>query len=128
MKSRQVLLILLPVLTGALAGCGREWSAPELGQVRGKLTLDGRPLSDMMVIFEPEEGQQSVATSGDDGSFKAMYYVDLEGVQTGPCTVRIVPGIGSSIGFIHPKYGAESELTFDVAPGDNVFDIDLGAN
>ncbi len=40
------------VLFGLLAGCSGQ--QPELAEVRGKVTLNGAPLKDVMVVFYPD--------------------------------------------------------------------------
>lgn len=129
LRSQQILVFASILLIGAAGGCDtRQWSTPELGQVRGKLTLNGDPLENVMLMFEPDEGKESMATSRSDGTFTAMYFVDLEGVKVGRCTVRVLPGIKGDLGYVPPRYSSESELVFEVTPGENVFDIDLSSD
>ncbi len=128
---RQPLLLvgLLATVHVALVGCWNsipERNTPELGTVHGKITLDGKPLPEMMILFEPDDkSHTSVANSDAEMVTKAMYFVDLEGVKTGPCTARVSfrPGLNSPK--VPSKYSSKSELKFEVKPGDNIYDIEM---
>jgi len=107
-------------------GCSERASdMPELGQVYGTVTLDGKPLSDVSILFEPETGRTSMAKANAEGVYEAMYLIDAEGVKLGPCLVRVEWGIDESGPAIPAKYGSKSELKLDVKPGDNSFDIEM---
>lgn len=107
-------------------GCSeRAPDMPELGQVHGTVTLDGKPLSGVSILFEPEKGRTSTAKANAEGVYEALYLVDEEGVKLGPCLVRVEWGIDESGPAIPAKYGPKSELKLDVKPGDNPFDIEM---
>lgn len=78
--------VLTAVCVGGFLGCGVR-SIPELVPVRGRLTLDGKPLAAKSVVFSPEEGTPGNGSQGQtqtDGSF------DLVAVIGG--SVKIVKG------------------------------------
>jgi hypothetical protein len=107
-----------------VAGCGNEDSdKPDLGYVRGTVTLDGKPLPFVTVYFKPDVGRQSIARANEEGYYEAMYLVDEKGVKVGPCTATVEWGIDDSGPAIPAKYGSQSELKLTVEPGKNTFDI-----
>src|SRR5262249_34893691 len=78
-----VALTLLSAL--CVAGCSRE---PERGPVSGVVTLDGKPLPNVMVVFVPDAergtpGQRSVARTDKDGRYVAFTDKDQEGASVG---------------------------------------------
>ncbi|HEY2787265.1 MAG TPA: metallophosphoesterase [Fimbriiglobus sp.] len=63
--------------------------------VRGKLTLDGKPLANAIVTFtqtERKAGSRAVSADGitaEDGSFALTTYSKFDGAPDGPCKVTI---------------------------------------
>lgn len=107
-------------------GCSdRASDMPELGQVEGTVTLDGKPLSGVSLYFEPDKGRTSMAKTDTEGVYEARYLVDEPGVKVGPCLVRVEWGIDESGPKIPARYGSKSELKLDVQPGDNTFNIEM---
>ncbi len=54
-----------------LSGCGE--SGPPLGKVTGTVTLDGKPMPKIMVVFVPKDGgQTSTATTKSDGTYELL--------------------------------------------------------
>lgn len=65
----------------ALLGCGP--SGPELGTVKGKVTLYGRPLPNALVTFEPEGGGPvGTSPTDEEGNFE-LYSAGRKGAQVG---------------------------------------------
>ena len=121
--------MLLAVPLGLCSGCSdRAADMPELGQVHGTVTLDGKPLSGVSVYFEPEKGRPSIGKANEEGVYEAHYLVDESGVKLGPCIARVEWGLDETGPAIPAKYGTKSELTLEVKPGDNTFDIDMKSN
>lgn len=131
----------LPALAAglfALAGCG---SGGKYVPVSGTVTLDGKPLAGVMVLFQPVGGDAggvgSTARTDAAGWFtlEASTATATSGAFVGKHTVRIatVPPKGSSVAddsdaaaakgkkaFRDPvpeKYNTATTLTFDVPPG-----------
>ena len=126
------------VLLGCLAipvGCGK--SGPDLGQVTGKVTLNGKPLADASIEFIPEKGRPSMATTDAGGQYELVYTADRPGALPGKHTVRITtgrPGYEGEGGqggqeardeVVPPKYNSASELAREVKPGSNTIDFKL---
>ena len=111
-----------------VSGCG---GGPSLGEVSGKVTLDGQPLAGALVEFQPSEGRGSIGSTDAQGVYKLSYTEDSQGAALGKHTVRITmanddedqkkPGAGT----IPARYNSKSELSADVKSGSNEFNFDL---
>lgn len=139
----------LCVLLLNLAGCGGVSDQPELGQVTGTITLDGKPLPRTAVMFQPENGRPATGRTDKDGKYELTYIRDTKGAKIGKNRVEIgggeeeedeeeteafdadgepiaeTPGPTSQKPAIPPKYNVRSELEADVQPGENTFNFDL---
>jgi len=124
------LLIALPFI----AGCGG--SGMDLQKVHGTVTLDGNPVEGAEVIFTPSgEGASSAGTTDATGAYTLYYSASEEGAVLGSHRVEIFkevdPGDVDTVGesntenTIPAKYNIESELTEDVADGDNEINFTL---
>ena len=70
------------------AGCGQ--SGPEVAPVKGRVTLDGRPLEMVDVVFQPTNGDPpSTSRTDADGQYELLYKRGLMGARIGEHTVRI---------------------------------------
>ena len=117
-------LILVNLFSLVLLGCGDAApDKPELGSVKGIVTLDGQPLAGVSVYFKPAVGRQSIATTDDKGQYEAMYMIDEAGVKVGECSVTVEWGPDGSGAAIPPKYGTSGELKLTVNSGENSYDI-----
>jgi hypothetical protein len=113
--------IAVAVLAAMLLSPGQLVSAEEnLASVKGRVTLDGKPLGRGRVIFHQSDGQFVGSKLGEDGTFK------IGRVPTGTHTVTVELTVdGKSI--LPPRYSSEerSELRFEVKKGENDFDLQL---
>lgn len=108
-----------------LTACGGGASdAPELGQVKGKVTMDGAPLSDASVTFMPEKVRSSSATTDSEGNYELIYIREETGAAIGKHKV-VVSKLKDEVETIPKKYSGESELTADVKAGANEVNFDL---
>jgi len=112
-----------------LAGCGGKVpkNLPELGVVTGVVELDGRPVPDAIVLFEPK-GSGTLASAGTDtsGKYQLMYRPDIVGAALGEHVVRISKRDGDAGPEILPKkFNDKTELTAKVQPGENTIDFKL---
>lgn len=70
-------------------GCSKTsgYQAPEeLVEVKGKVTLDGEPLSGATLSFIPDQGTEGTggfAITDETGEFQALHYSQVEGLQPG---------------------------------------------
>jgi hypothetical protein len=136
MRGRErITCLIASVALALLLGCAAEQQV----EVRGKVTLDGKPVEDGTISFVPKTGSQQQAAWG---PIKAGEFVidAAQGLATGVSRVeiralrstgRILP---SSVGgepehemkdYIPQRYNSASELTAEIKPGPNQVDFDL---
>ncbi len=110
-----------------LAGCGS--SGPALAPVTGRVTLDGRPLANVEVVFQPTQGSPSFGVTDGDGRYELVYKRGVTGSLVGEHTVQIkampVADGGKPAVAIPPRYNVKTELHEGVKAGKNVFDFGL---
>ena len=115
-----------------LAGCGPTYD--NLGYVTGKVTLDGQPVENAMVLFQPPTGRASIGTTDADGEYELMYTGDSSGAVIGKHQVRITTGgekrdDSGNVWFeeekIPAKYNNQSELEVEVVGGSQTHDFPL---
>src|SRR5687768_9403934 len=63
-----------------LTGCGGP-EHPDVGRVSGVVTLDGQPLPEATVMFQPENGRASVATTDSAGKYSMTYLDGVPGAK-----------------------------------------------
>jgi hypothetical protein len=101
-------------LLSLVGGCGRG-DLPPLGDVSGKVTLDGEPLVGVIINFKPESGRAATATTDEEGNYTLTYTYGVKGTKLGPSTVMFEWPLGESGRRIPAKYiGLNSELKVDV--------------
>lgn len=133
---KQSALTLLLVL---VAGCGS--GGPDIAGVRGKVTMDGKPLADATVVFIPKAGGRPAAAMTDaEGMYELNFSAGRKGTIPGPNRIRVttlsdpyegedgkmIPGRPETI---PAKYNQQSELEFDVVDGqlnEANFDLESG--
>ena len=122
---RSVWILFGAMLWLGVAGCGRG-DLPELGQVQGKVTLNGKPLAGLEVHFFPDTGRAATAITQNDGGYRLTYNHGVMGTKVGPNTVSFAWPMGEAgTAKIPEKYGANSQVKMDVKPGRNTFDFAL---
>ena len=121
-------LVLLAVVA---AGCD---NGPELAPVTGVVYMDGKPLSNATIEFQPDAGSPSFAMTKENGSFELKFSRDRMGAMPGQHTVSIrtkgtvtdPDGTERRVRELLPvKYHDESELVREVVSGDNAFEFRL---
>lgn len=140
------LTVALSLMLLSLTGCSGNGDQPDLGQVTGTVTLDGKPLSGVAVVFQPEMGRPARGMTDADGKYELTYIRDTRGTKIGRNRVEIAPSeegddptedienpdsmptqrpTKSSKPKVPAKYNIKSELEADVQPGENTFDFEL---
>jgi len=119
-RSAIALTLCLPLL----AGCGGERPA----EVSGSVTIDGKPLPDGEIIFEPADGVKTPAAAKvKDGVYTVMVLPGSKKVKVTasrpPKKRDPVLGDAAREPSIGPEFNDRTTLTFDVQPG-----INAGAN
>jgi hypothetical protein len=132
--------VLLCLVTGGLllsAGCSAKSDQPDLGVVRGTVTIDGKPLEGAVISFSPTEGGRVSQDKTDaKGSFNLIYIGNTRGAKTGKHSVRITtayeavdPTTGQMVEQeerVPKRYNSTNTvLAADIKPGKNTVDFDL---
>ena len=119
------MVLILPTLAGCRPG-------PPVGEVTGRVTIDGRPSPGLLVHFEPQEGlakglPETFGATDDQGNYRAKRMNGQTGAALGLNHVRItaIERDGNQQAKIHARYAQDYTLWFEVAPGQNTFDIEL---
>jgi hypothetical protein len=122
--------VLWTIALGSL-GCGRG-DLPELGTVKGRVTMAGKPLPNVSVQFHPESGgRPGTGITDSDGAYSLTYVENVKGTPVGPSRVEITtiwpdgePGPGQRE-TIQAKYNSATTLKETVKSGSNTFDFAL---
>lgn len=134
MSNRRMLSVLSCVVAmsalALLSGCAA--GGPETGNVEGTVTLDGEPLADAEVVFQPADGAPSTGTTDGSGHYSLMFTRDKPGALIGEHKVKITTITTDSEGnpldeavTVPAQYNAETVLTANVKAGDNTFNFEL---
>ncbi len=129
----------------AVAGCGKH--RPEMGQVAGRVTLDGTPVDRAVVMFLPQAGgRPAVGTTDADGEYRLTTLAADDGARIGHCAVTISKrettgvtadpqGLSGPVGregirtqsFLPERFASpkDSGLTAEVKPGENRCNFEL---
>jgi hypothetical protein len=124
-------LLLMAVSSLGIAGCSSSSAdMPELAPVSGVVTLDGKPMSNVSVVFESENGQIATGHTDAEGHYELLFRDGEKGAEIGKNTVRIETVLDAPPppGYRDPipaKYNKASQLTVEVKPGDNTHDFAL---
>lgn len=125
----------LLALVAAFVGCGGPTG---VATVTGTVTLNGQPLADAMVRFQPTSGgAPSAGTTDSGGRYELRHTRSTLGAVTGSHAVSIStfraarpdaePPEPSRPEQLPRKYNATTELTATVTPGGNTIDFQLEA-
>lgn len=136
MKSRRTIgkaLFLMPFLLLQLGGCqSRPAGMPELAPVSGTVTMDGKPLPNVLVVLRSQQGAVSMSPTDATGRYEAKYLSRYPGAGLGPTSVEIT-GMPASAEDPTPsvtvpaKYNTATILSVDVQKTTNNFDFQLSA-
>ena len=130
----------LAVVLSVHSGCGYRSSDIDLADVSGTVTLDGKPLANVLLTFVPDTGRSSFGTTDAAGFYQLKYTGDTDGAVLGEHKVVIESLAAVDGGFSDPsiehsnadskelvprKYNARSTLKREVASGSNTIDFEL---
>ena len=127
------------VAVSTLCGCGggSPGDAPDLGQVKGVVTLDGKPVAGATINFTPEGGgASSTAVTDEQGNYELRYIRDEMGAKVGKHRVMIstfqeaeITDEGKREGGrkeeIPKIYNIDSTMMKDVAAGEQTINLEL---
>jgi hypothetical protein len=114
------------ILMACFAGCGK--SGPELAPVSGRVTVDGQPMENVDVTFQPDEMRPaSYGRTDADGHYELGYKRGVQGALLGQHTVRIKVerSLVPNPPHIAPQFNSQSELRREVKAGQNEFNFDV---
>ncbi len=129
------------VLFGLISGC--DSGGPRLVDVSGTVTLDGKPVPNAIVVFNPDfpGGSNSLGRTNSDGKYKLEYSQDSQGALVGKHIVEIttkkvaasdLPDDGSVVSkefvAIPTKYKKRGSLSAEVLDQSNVIDFQLDSH
>jgi hypothetical protein len=136
---RYIAMALATAVVLSSIGCGG--SGLDFGQVNGKLTLDGKPLGNAEVTFQPASGPLASGESDAQGNFKLMSSTGDKGALVGSHKVLVRPtlagGAGGSASDGNTSGGdaakipaiyqdmSTSNLTANVSAGENTITLEL---
>lgn len=124
----------LPLVAVAVlvVGCG---GPANVGVVSGVVTLDGQPLEDARVTFQPREGSPSAGVTDAAGRYELRYTRSLMGAAVGEHEVSIStfragnpaaePPVERRPERVAARYNRTTELQAVVRPGKNQVDFSL---
>lgn len=143
-KQLSAVLIAFSFVCSNFSGCGVGSDQPELGEVKGFVTFEGKPLSGASISFIPEDGRPATGVTDQEGKYELMYIRDTPGCKVGRNKVVIrtfaegedeIEQEGDDAAptqspkatkeVLPPKYNDQTELEAQVEPGKNTFDWEL---
>lgn len=112
-----------------VVGCSSSSTRPDLVPVKGRVTLDGQPLKQALIVFRSETGGRgSRSITDSNGNFELNYLREIKGAQPGKNTVIITTATeGQPVERVPSKYNKESTLIVDVPESNGTFDFDLSS-
>jgi len=120
------LIIIASLFFALVVGCSK--GGKQIAPVHGRVTLDGQPLQQADVEFQPVDSSRASRGRTDaDGRYVLAYKVGQLGAIVGPHTVSITVSheLVRNPPDIAARFNRKSELKRDVEPGDNTFDFDV---
>lgn len=125
-EMRLLLGSLFSVFLLGIVGCSGSTDQPDLAQVSGVVTLDGKPVSGVNILFQPEAGRAAVGMTDEDGRYKLEYLYGVSGCKMGTNTVGFDwPPDSLGMVAIPASYTGTNAFKFDVKPGSNTFDLPM---
>ena len=121
MNSKAASALILGLMTTLMSGCGGA-DIPELGDVSGKVTINGQPVVGIYVMATPKEGRPAYGTTGDDGSFRLMYVADVTGTRLGSTKISLTWPQGVAGPPVPAEYAS---MELDVLAGKNPLNIEM---
>jgi hypothetical protein len=123
------MIAVVVAMMGLVAGCSSR-SAVDVAKVSGTVTLDGKPLPDAVILFQPKGGRPSHGQTGPDGTYQLLYTIDRAGAMVGTSTVTISTAIEDNDGnvaleLVPKRYFQPGAITVEVKPRKNVINFDL---
>ena len=132
LRDASVRTLVAMIVLGTPLGCADTSKGPNLGQVSGTVTLDGRPIRGAWLVFTPESGLSSYGRTDAGGRYQLQFTARRTGAVVGQHTVQIGTKSTASEGegddrpeAVPAIYNDESTLVKEVSSGDNTIDFEL---
>ena len=104
-----------------VAGCGQ--SGPEVAPVSGRITVDGKPMENVDIVFQPEGAKSpSYGRTDKDGNYTLAYKRGVAGALVGSHGVSI--SVSREL-VRNPPQIKNADLHRDVKSGKNEFNFDV---
>jgi hypothetical protein len=141
------LIVAAGLLALACLGCSQ---GPPLGSVTGTVTLDGKPLGNVLVTFNPNEGGGSSTGTTDSAGKYELVHTDRKGAVLGMHKVTVTALVEAppvvpmssddpnyakqgTAGYtakkpaivIPARYNSSTELSHEVKSGSNEYNLEL---
>ena len=134
--------LLFGVVLASVWGCGDS----KVASVSGTVKLDGEPLANAVVIFQPlgdgqmNPGVGSIGRTNDKGEYRLRLIDGGNGAIRGTHRVEISCPMDDGLNSpdedratkppnkVPHRYNADSKVTYEVKAGDNKADFDLTSN
>ena len=126
---KNIFICILIFAIASQTGCGP--AGPQIAAVEGLVTLDGKPVPNIDVIFKPQTipGRNSVGQTLEDGTYRLIYNTETIGALVDKHKIEVYytePSNNKAGMSIPAKYqGENTELSFDVKSGNNVINLEL---
>jgi len=123
----QLMLLSCGLLLVGTACSSRTAGYPDLVPVIGTVTLDGKPLGEVTVMFQPENGRASIGKTNAEGKYELVFTEVAKGAKVGSHHVSFsqeIPEDDIRATMRPPKYLNRS-FDVEVTAEPNVFDFDL---
>jgi len=125
-EMRLLLGSILSVFLLGINGCSGSTDQPELAQVSGVVTLDGKPVPGLNILFQPEVGRAAVGMTDEEGRYELEYLYGVSGCKMGSNTVGFDwPPDSQNMVAIPASHTGTNAFKFDVKPGSNTFDLTM---
>lgn len=121
MRSRLIPVLGLFLVTGCGGGPSDQ---PDIGRVTGTVKMDGAPLPNANVQFQPEKGRPSFGKTDDSGVYELTYSASTKGAKIGKHKVTITTAGETEDGTAIPEkvpdtYNSQTTLSAEVKSGSN---------
>ncbi|WP_437205682.1 carboxypeptidase regulatory-like domain-containing protein [Planctomicrobium sp. SH664] len=142
--SRSRLLMALSCLPVLCLNVGCWKKGPDLGVVKGTVTMDGKPLPRAGVAFFPKAGgRPAFSRTNNEGKYELKYHGNTKGALLGDHEVRITTFIAANLTtdendkvhvtpeqkeVVPKRYNDDTELSVTVEPSRNEYNFDLVSN
>lgn len=120
-----------------MVGCGGPTGdRPDVGEVTGVVKMDGVPLANASVTFQPSSGRPSRGVTNEEGQYELMYIRDDPGAKTGDHSVMISTyrsadpdaedgPVQAMAETVPAQYNIKTGLKANVKAGENEINFDL---